>query len=297
MKALGLALVCIAAGTVALPAASQLNGRQPAGEPPVVERPPRYRIEFIVFAHNRFDAAEEHFDIVPPTSQFAATDEPIPQRIFDEDARQALRDLIEGPIVPPPPDPAEQAFGEDELSLAEPELEAYLDPAFVEGPATRFLEPEELTLQTEFNRLERLGAYTPLLHGGWEQNGLAETDAVAIDLSEFFVANPRGTLRLHMSRYLHMTVDLAWRDTGLPAPSAGGPAPAFGDTPRRPPGVGGANLPGGGAAMQYYLFEQRRILRGELNYFDHPAFGLLLKITLAPEPENISTQAPGGPSA
>ena len=43
--------------------------------------------------------------------------------------------------------------------------------------------------------------------------------------------------------------------------------------------------------------EQRRILRGELNYFDHPAFGLLLQITLAPEPEAEEEIEADGPSA
>jgi hypothetical protein len=51
------------------------------------------------------------------------------------------------------------------------------------------------------------------------------------------------------------------------------------------------------APAEYYLLEQRRILRGELNYFDHPAFGLLLQITLAPEPESEPEPQTDGPSA
>lgn len=276
-----------------------------------MELPPRYRIEFILFAHGRFDETEEYFDVVPPTSQFAAPDGPVPMRLFDEDSRQALQELIEGPIsFPPPEEPEPDPLLDlllDPLPEGELVLEAYLDPRLVEGPNTRYLELEELTLLPMLERLENIDTYTPLLHSGWEQNGLPEDDAVPVNLEEFGATNPRGTIRLHMSRYLHISVDLAYRNEPLtsipealpefgdldsrpiPAPAQPAPSPTFGFTqfetseePEEP---------------AYFLLEERRILREELNYFDHPAFGLLLQITLAPEPESEPGPDADGPSA
>ena len=297
----------------ALSAGAQPDALQDPEFEPELELPPRYRIEFILFAHNRFDATEEYFDVVPTGSMFAPSDEPIPMRFFDEDARQELRNSIEGPISAPPMDEVPM----DETDEPEPEgvavevdppiaidtLEAYVDPRMVAGPNTRYLEIHELELLESLDRLERLDAYTPLVHAGWEQNGLPEAEAVALNLDEFGSPNPRGTLRLHMSRYLHMTVDLAYKNEPLLPDEE--EIPEFGDFPVRPvpppltseSGFLAFDTFEEAADPEYFLLEQRRILRGELNYFDHPAFGLLLQITLAPEPEPEEEIEANGPSA
>jgi len=308
MKSIWPGLISVVLIAAAAPASGQQQGLGPGPQEPQIELPPRYRVEFIIFAHNRFDNAEEHFDTVPQESRFAAGDEPIPLRYFDADDRLALRELVEAPIIPPPvPEQLPTEIGgetaaADESKLdADTVLEAWLDPALVEGPATRYLDLDELTLLPVLDRLERLDAYTPLVHSGWEQNGLAEADAVPVDMSEFGISNPRGTIRLHMSRYLHISVDLAYRDVA--ATFGGndfGEVPVYTDTPLRqappvPAGRGFGSV-SSGTGPEYYLFEQRRILRGELNYFDHPAFGLLLKITLAPESDESPARA-DGPSA
>jgi len=282
---------------------------------PEIELPPRYRVEFILFAHNRFNEYEEHFDIVPSLSQFAAPDEAFVRRYFDQDSGQELRESIEGPISAPAllePETAlvDAAAAEPGMppgaDTTEPVLEEFLDPRMVEGPNTRYLELHELLLLPTLERLERLDAYMPLVHAGWEQNGLPEEEAVPLALGEFSSTNPRGTLRLHMSRYLHVLVDVAWQegimdtavgqateqpvtfsDFSLPqtAPTAAleSPYDPYAELPFQVP--------------EFYLFEERRILRGELNYFDHPAFGLLLHITLAPEPEEAPAETQDGPSA
>jgi hypothetical protein len=233
-------------------------------------------------------------------------------RFFDEDSRQSLRELIEGPISAPPleesvaaelSEPGEDsaqspALAGDALDGAA-ELEAYLDPRLVEGPNTRYLDLDELTLLPTLDRLDRLDAYTPLIHGGWEQNGLAEADAVPIDLGEFDSSNPRGTIRLHMSRYLHISVDMAYRPELLPPEPPGDPlGPRTAPTVTEPPfGFRPFAASEEPEPAAYIMLEQRRILRGELNYFDHPAFGLLLQITLAPEPESDPAPDAEGPSA
>jgi hypothetical protein len=303
--------ICAAILTVfALGASAQPDDQsetlQSSALAPELELPPRYRIEFIVFAHNRFDATEEYFDVVPATSQFAPSDEPIPMRFFDADERQALLDSIEGPIVPPPSEEIvpDGVSVEGDPPIAVELFEAWIDPRMVAGPNTRYLELHELELLDSLDRLEELDAYTPLIHAGWEQNGLPEAEAVALSLEEFGAPNPRGTLRLHMSRYLHMTVDLAYRNEPLLPESD--PLPGFNDEFGRRP-LPQPTQPAFGfpafesfeavAEPEYYLLEQRRILRGELNYFDHPAFGLLLQITLAPEPELEEDIEADGPSA
>lgn len=322
--------ICLAAITCAAPAqpdtaqqntAQQDTAQQDTALEPVVELPPRYRIEFILFAHNRFNENEEYFDVVPSGSIFAKSDEPVAMRFFDEDSQAELRASIEGPISAPPRDESEPDESSADALLEgslDPDLmlEAYLDPRLVEGPNTRYLEPEELTLAAALENLELVDAYMPLLHSGWEQNGLPETDAVALDLTEFGSLNPRGTLRLHMSRYLHMSVDLAFVNNpllqayesppavfsdaevpprGTPSPS-GFPAGQFGGQFGDPFGeqFGESTM---AEQPRYFLFEERRILRGELNYFDHPAFGLLLQITLAPEPQSEPESDIDGPSA
>lgn len=304
----------IALGPTSAPSNSQSLERLDGVLAPEVELPPRYRVEFILFAHNRFNEAEEHFDIVPSLSQFAAPDEPIVRRYFDQDSGQVLRESIEGPISAPAlqepepaPLPAEAAQdGMQPETDGELVLEEYLDPRMVEGPNTRYLALHELLLLPTLERLERLDAYTPLVHAGWEQNGLPEEDAVPLALEEFSSSNPRGTLRLHMSRYLHVLVDVAWQEAQMAATlgQTTEQSATFSDfaTQQSAPTVSMDSPFTAYAALpeqlpEFYLFEERRILRGELNYFDHPAFGLLLHITLAPEPEDVPAENQDGPSA
>ncbi len=268
---------------------------------PEIEQAPRYRIEFILFAHNDLDPGEELLNVVPTKSRFNYAQSMPVQREFDAISREILRQQIDTPILPGldaletgllSPDSAigeaslssldseaieiaaDRAETETEIGIGT-EAEAAIDPA----PAIELslLPPEQLALTNVLNKLERLDAYTPLLHSGWEQNGLAEDMAIPIDLIYFGVRNPRGTLRLHMSRYLHIIADLAYQPPSTaqlqiqpPLPLGGGISfPALQPEP----------------AEDYYLYEERRILRGQLNYFDHPALGILLQITLAPEPE------------
>lgn len=61
-----------------------------------------------------------------------------------------------------------------------------------------------------------------------------------------------GTLRLTLSRYLHLHADLAWTSTG-----------DYGDL------------------GSYYLKESRRMRSGELHHLDSPRFGLLVRVSKA----------------
>jgi hypothetical protein len=216
-----------------------------AAEPPI----PRYEVEVIVFAHRDFDPTEERFE--PAPNGFGATATLREAPIYDETT-------FAPPATPPTP-------------LAQPPLEpSPLDLAAAERAEAlrvRPLRPDELKLTTEYRKLRAISAYQPLVHVGWVQPGLPEADAMPVDLGTLGVINPRGAVRVHLTRYLHVTLDLTYQ-----APLSATPAESSVD------GLDEMIL-----APQYRLTTTRRVVSGELHYFDHPAFGVLVRITPVPK--------------
>jgi hypothetical protein len=142
-----------------------------------------------------------------------------------------------------------------------------LDAAVLEALRVRPLRPEELKLRSEYRKLTAISAYEPLLHAGWVQPGLPEGEAPSFDLATLGVWNPRGTVRVHLGlRLLHITLDLTY-------------AAAPGATP-----LGSDGLDELSWAPRYRLTATRGSRSGELHYFDHPAFGVLVRITPVPTP-------------
>lgn len=213
-----------------------------AAEPPI----PRYEVEVIVFAHRDFDPTEERFDQAPSGFGQTATLREAPS--FDETAFAAPAIPATPPVPQPPVEPSPL-----ELAAA----------ARAEALSVRPLRPEELKLGTEYRKLRALPAYQPLVHVGWVQPGLPEADSMPVDLATLGVINPRGTVRVHLARFLHITLDLTYQGTG-PATAAA----AAGD------GLDEITL-----APQYRLRTTRSARSTELHYFDHPAFGVLVRIT------------------
>ena len=118
--------------------------------------------------------------------------------------------------------------------------------------------------------LERLQPYHPLVHGGWVQLGLPEDEALPIDLGVLGVSNPMGSVLLYVSRFLHVKIDMSYQDPAAPEPVAVAGAGGLAELPIKP---------------RYHLTAERSARSGELHYFDHPAFGVLLKITpVRPDP-------------
>ncbi len=156
--------------------------------------------------------------------------------------------------------PPAEAQDEDPLALNE-------DPRWY-----RLLTAEDFELTSTFNRLERLDVYTPLFHGGWVQEGLAEDEAIPFDLSLLGEFNPRGTIRLHVSRFLHLTLALRFQS----ARAAGDQLNPVGS------GLEEISLP-----PRYDLHVQRLMRSGELHFFDHPAFGVI--VVVRPQPEEPET--------
>jgi hypothetical protein len=232
-------------------AVAQVAADAPAAAPAL---PPQYEVEVIVFAYRDFDPTEERFEQTPngvPTGMPGEILRDVP--VFDETTFGATAPGT--PAAPTPEDP-----------LVDPLAAAPLDP-LAEALRVRPLRPEELKLGTEYRRIRAIGAYEPLLHGGWVQPGLPDADAQPFDLALLGAVNPRGTVRVHLSRFLHITLDLTYQSTGVAAE----PTATFGDA------LGELTL-----APRYRLTTTRSARSGELHYFDHPAFGVLVRVTPLP---------------
>ena len=284
--AAGIALAATAALAVAqdatAPAPQEATTPAPQEAP---QGPPLYRVEVIVFAYRDFDATEEHFDHeqAPPP---AFTDTPplaVPQ--FDDTnflLPGATPDATQGPTpgaapdtVPPANEPQNETAESDQAAPAETPDDAF---------RFRLLTPEEYQLDAAYKKLERIPAYVPLLHGGWLQPGLPDAETQPVDLALLGSLNPTGTVRVYLSRFLHVELDLTYR---------GGPAAAAATDLDSPDTLHELSL-----APRYRLQTQRQVRSGELHYFDHPAFGVLVTITPAPvEPETPSATVPGRPAA
>jgi hypothetical protein len=237
--------------------AQQAPARAEAAQP---EEPLKYRVEFIVFAHTEADAYEELFD------KEAASDDALPPELLAPDASFGVDTGpgLRGDAVPTP-----------EAGDPTGELKPILP--FTGGAAPedatpfwfRVLDATELDLADTYARLDNLRAYRLLARGGWIQEGLDEAAARPMDLANLGIVNPMGTLRLHVSRFLHLGVDLEFR------------AQPFAGTSTDAGALGLAELAPMGT--KYRMIAQRRARSGELHYVDHPMFGLLFLITPAPE--------------
>ena len=284
-----------------------------------LETLPRYQIEIIAFAYHDFDLTEETFeqaplgsllDLLNPT--LLETDERIEPKISAR-LMQSLLSLDQYPpaLIPTEPgvpagrleelpqqqlnvaplvqdliavDPFEpsstpQTYAQEDFVVEDLAEEDFVMEDFAEEPAEdrllprekswyRLLSAEELELTDAYARLERLDAYTPLVHGGWVQPGFADDQALPFDLLLLGTLNPLGTIRLHVQRFLHVTIGLRYQVKR-----------AAGELPR-PAGVGleEVTLP-----ARYDLDVERRIRSGELHFFDHPAFGVLVLVNPVPE--------------
>jgi len=102
--------------------------------------------------------------------------------------------------------------------------------------------------------LQKDGHYRILAHARWLQSLDAKDIAKPVRITSSNPVNPGeldGTVRFFMSRFLHLSVNLRFRD-----PASADPA----------------------APVIYQINEQRRIKSLELNYFDHPRFGVLARV-------------------
>jgi hypothetical protein len=120
------------------------------------------------------------------------------------------------------------------------------------------------------------------------QEGPPEEEAQPVDVTLLGSANPKGTITLYLSRFLHLAVDLRYYaevrqlDGEKPPPLATLPAQM--------------ELKELELIPRYEIILERRIRSGQLNYFDHPAFGVL--VVIRPHPEELEgSKETGEPTA
>ncbi len=136
------------------------------------------------------------------------------------------------------------------------------------GAGIEELAREAWTLDDIAAALQRSGGYEVLVHAAWRQAGLDRSLARPWQVPDGIQRagyELHGTIRLVRERYLHLDLDLEL--TRPQAEVVPGPGMALPDT-------------------VYALRETRRVRRGDLQYFDHPLFGVIARVVsyAAPEP-------------
>jgi len=105
--------------------------------------------------------------------------------------------------------------------------------------------------------------YRVLAHYSWIQTADTRSASVPVRISASEPGNPQelgGTVRFYMSRYLHVELNLILRDPPAAANATGA-------------------IPIQGTPAIYVIKQHRRIRSDETDYFDHPMFGVLLRVT------------------
>lgn len=222
------------------------SGAAVAQAPQTPAAPPRYRVELIVFANLNFSPGEELFD--RGEAPLAVQE----LRVFDDEwlrARDEAADLLEGGAP----------------------LAAPAAPAEAVEPPFRLLSPDELELTPQYQRLASSRNWRPVLHSGWVQDVVAESRTEPIHLITLGVRNPAGTISLYRNNFLHLRLDVVYEDRagGQLAPAAQESGGAFGLEPFA-------------LAPRYRLEQSRQTRSGQIQHFDHPAFGVLVKVTELP---------------
>lgn len=165
----------------------------------------------------------------------------------------------------------------------------------------RVLADKSTMMDGAWRRLRSSQTYRPLLYASWEQNrvdyyppmrihdqqvvdtrlrppthivtaDLTAPDPLAAYRSVFYQLD--GSLQLRRSRFLHLFLDLEFREQDDPA-AMGTAAP---ETAEMQPLTGGI----AGSHGIYFLTQNRQINTGEMQYFDTPFYGALVYVTAEP---------------
>ncbi len=286
------------------------------------EAPPVFQVEVLIFAYNEFNPLEEEFPLESPKSlkEFLGAEiRSMPQTLQASSADWMLESLTlptdpidtpgigivdeglettVGPVTGS--EPAGTTRAQDgslatDSGLVIPSTDDFDNFGNTFGPSPEpeddnglwytMLDPEALTLDRAFARLNTLDAYTPLIHAGWSQEALLEEEAQVFDLAVLGSLRPTGTVRLHRSRFLHLALDLVLQDDYRYTF-----APVQFDDPHWP-------LAELRAPLRYRIDVQRRIRSEEVHFFDHPAFGVLISVRPEPEDPEGEGEVPVGPAA
>jgi hypothetical protein len=159
-------------------------------------------------------------------------------------------------IFPGDEPPRDGLFADDDVSPAD------IRPRVIRDVEFARLARDEYTMDEIMGRLRRLEAYNPIMHFGWTQITWPKEQTRPINLAS--LARPpqglEGTLTLYLSRFLHLVVDLQL------------------DAPRNA-SVDATRADRMAGPVRYRIQEDRILKTGDVRYFDHPKFGVLVKVS------------------
>ncbi len=186
--------------------------------------------------------------------------------------------------------------------------------------AFSLLPSQELQLGGAAARIKRASDMELVLHLGWLQPGLAEDKAVAVHIYDGMLEDiqqgksgirftsseqgsdeaqrPKldGTVRLILSRYLHLESDLIWRDplstkelalrSALPLIESSGDAGQATSSGESNGSSAAEDAPleqvSEAALVTHHIYrmqQSRRMRSNETHYLDHPRFGIVARVT------------------
>jgi len=277
-------LLAMAAAALSTGAAWAQQQRAPSAVALESEEEPvrRYKVELIVFEYLDSSGSNELFlpDVI---------EEPYPEDEAYPPAADAGDAAIFGQNDEMPPRSIDEAVAEDaqgEDALEDLLLEPLEEIPTLETAGFEILNPADYELNDVYNKLQRLDAYRPLMHGAWIQPALERDETQSLKLRR--IGDPPlrldGTVTLYLSRFLHLVVDIALEEKSPVRPDAlQDRIPYFGDNRNNARyGIRSQFL----APSVFYRIEEDRILRsGDLRYYDHPKFGVLAKVVRVEDPE------------
>ncbi len=117
--------------------------------------------------------------------------------------------------------------------------------------------------------------YQLLVHDSWIETAQTRFASKPVRITASEPGDPQeldGTVRFYLNQYMHVVLHLLLKE---PAPDSG--SSIF-------------NAPA--APVLYRLDDERRIRLNQVNYFDHPMFGVLLRVTRVPPPTSATAAQP-----
>ena len=133
----------------------------------------------------------------------------------------------------------------------------------VTGRFVQSLGPAQFQLNDVAQKLHNTSNYQPIAHFAWQQTASSWGSRAGFTVAKLGGQVPglAGTIYLESGTYLHLGMSLTYQTSNTPAGLAAAPGTVF------------------------MLNESRRVKWDKLNYYDHPAFGVIALVT----PANRST--------
>ncbi|SDK22859.1 CsiV family protein [Microbulbifer yueqingensis] len=177
----------------------------------------------------------------------------------------------------------------------------WIDFTTTGGEGEPQLVPAATQLDNKAAALQRSGNYRVLFHKAWQQQlwQKRRAPAILIEGGDTYAGHSQleGSIKLSVSRYLHLSTNLWMSEFGEPG-SEGGillPKPSSLDNgepldlaaPGAARTIASQGRPGPVyAARVAQLQQERRMRSGELHYLDHPRFGVLVQVRTLDKPED-----------